>query len=37
MVVIAGKGHEGYQIVGTERREFQDQTVVAAELARMHS
>jgi UDP-N-acetylmuramoyl-L-alanyl-D-glutamate--2,6-diaminopimelate ligase len=24
IVLIAGKGHEGYQIVGTERRRFDD-------------
>ncbi|HUL17990.1 MAG TPA: UDP-N-acetylmuramoyl-L-alanyl-D-glutamate--2,6-diaminopimelate ligase [Steroidobacteraceae bacterium] len=35
VVLIAGKGHEGYQIVGHERREFQDQTVVSHELARL--
>ena len=28
VVLIAGKGHEDYQIVGAERRAFQDQTVV---------
>ncbi len=37
VVLVAGKGHEGYQIVGAERRAFQDQTVVAAELARLPS
>jgi UDP-N-acetylmuramoyl-L-alanyl-D-glutamate--2,6-diaminopimelate ligase len=35
VVLIAGKGHEGYQIIGHERREFRDQAVVAAELARL--
>jgi UDP-N-acetylmuramoyl-L-alanyl-D-glutamate--2,6-diaminopimelate ligase len=35
VVLIAGKGHEDYQIVGTERREFRDQSVVTAELARL--
>jgi len=34
VVLIAGKGHEGYQIRGTERRVFRDQTVVGEELAR---
>ena len=35
VVLIAGKGHEGYQIIGNERRVFQDQTVVSRELARL--
>jgi UDP-N-acetylmuramoyl-L-alanyl-D-glutamate--2,6-diaminopimelate ligase len=35
VVLIAGKGHEGYQIIGEQRREFRDQAVVAAELARL--
>jgi len=35
VVLIAGKGHEGYQIVGGERRVFQDQAVVSRELARL--
>jgi UDP-N-acetylmuramoyl-L-alanyl-D-glutamate--2,6-diaminopimelate ligase len=34
VVVIAGKGHEDYQIYGTERRPFQDQSIVQDELAR---
>jgi UDP-N-acetylmuramyl tripeptide synthase len=34
-VLIAGKGHEGHQIIGAQRREFQDQTVVSHELARL--
>ncbi len=33
VVLIAGKGHEDYQIVGSERRPFRDQSVVVAELA----
>ena len=33
VVVIAGKGHETYQIVGTERRDFDDRAVLAAALA----
>ncbi len=37
VVLIAGKGHEDYQIVGHERRVFKDQAVVAAQLARMQS
>jgi UDP-N-acetylmuramoyl-L-alanyl-D-glutamate--2,6-diaminopimelate ligase len=34
VVLIAGKGHEDYQITGRERRAFRDQSVVADELAR---
>ncbi len=34
VVVVAGKGHEDYQTYGTERRSFQDQSVVQDELAR---
>ena len=33
VVVIAGKGHEDYQIYGTVKRPFSDQAVVSAELA----
>ena len=33
VVLIAGKGHEDYQIDGSERRAFSDQKVVAAALA----
>jgi len=33
VVVIAGKGHEDYQIYGHERRHFSDQEVVRAALA----
>src|SRR5579863_10172983 len=32
VVLIAGKGHEDYQIVGSERRPFRDQTVVTEAL-----
>ena len=35
VVLVAGKGHEGYQIVGAERRVFQDQAVVSRELSRL--
>jgi UDP-N-acetylmuramoyl-L-alanyl-D-glutamate--2,6-diaminopimelate ligase len=34
VVLIAGKGHEDYQIRGNERREFRDQAIVADELSR---
>ncbi len=37
VVLIAGKGHEDYQVSAHERREFRDQTVVADELARLPS
>jgi UDP-N-acetylmuramoyl-L-alanyl-D-glutamate--2,6-diaminopimelate ligase len=33
VVLIAGKGHEDYQVIGTTRRPFRDQDVVTAELA----
>ncbi|HEY3732247.1 MAG TPA: UDP-N-acetylmuramoyl-L-alanyl-D-glutamate--2,6-diaminopimelate ligase [Steroidobacteraceae bacterium] len=33
VVLIAGKGHEAYQIVGNERRAFSDAAVVAEALA----
>ena len=32
VVLIAGKGHEDYQIYGRERRRFKDQSIVSAEL-----
>ena len=32
VVLIAGKGHEDYQIYGTARRPFKDQSIVSAEL-----
>ena len=32
VVVVAGKGHEDYQIVGSERRAFSDRVVVARRL-----
>jgi UDP-N-acetylmuramoyl-L-alanyl-D-glutamate--2,6-diaminopimelate ligase len=34
VVVVAGKGHEDYQIYGTQRRPFRDQDVITAELER---
>jgi UDP-N-acetylmuramoyl-L-alanyl-D-glutamate--2,6-diaminopimelate ligase len=33
IVVIAGKGHEDYQIIGTERRHFDDREVAREALA----
>jgi UDP-N-acetylmuramyl-tripeptide synthetase len=33
IVVIAGKGHEDYQIIGTERRHFDDREVASEALA----
>ncbi|HVN47034.1 MAG TPA: UDP-N-acetylmuramoyl-L-alanyl-D-glutamate--2,6-diaminopimelate ligase [Steroidobacteraceae bacterium] len=33
VVLIAGKGHEDYQVTGQERRPFRDQAIVADELA----
>jgi UDP-N-acetylmuramoyl-L-alanyl-D-glutamate--2,6-diaminopimelate ligase len=33
VVLIAGKGHEDYQIYGNERRAFSDQNAVAGALA----
>ncbi len=35
VVLIAGKGHEGYQISAAGRRAFRDQAVVEHELARL--
>jgi len=32
IVIVAGKGHEDYQIVGTEKRHFSDQETVRAFL-----
>ena len=28
IVIVAGKGHENYQLVGTEKRHFSDQEVI---------
>jgi UDP-N-acetylmuramoyl-L-alanyl-D-glutamate--2,6-diaminopimelate ligase len=33
-VLIAGKGHEDYQIVGTEKRSFDDRKIAASAIAR---
>jgi UDP-N-acetylmuramoyl-L-alanyl-D-glutamate--2,6-diaminopimelate ligase len=35
-VLVAGKGHENYQIWGTERRHFDDREAVAQALAEYH-
>jgi UDP-N-acetylmuramoyl-L-alanyl-D-glutamate--2,6-diaminopimelate ligase len=35
VLVVAGKGHEDYQIYGTTRREFSDQVILRAELERL--
>jgi UDP-N-acetylmuramoyl-L-alanyl-D-glutamate--2,6-diaminopimelate ligase len=35
-VLVAGKGHENYQIWGTERRHFDDREEVAAALTEYH-
>ena len=34
VVVIAGKGHEAYQLIGTRRIEFDDVTVAAEAVRR---
>jgi UDP-N-acetylmuramoyl-L-alanyl-D-glutamate--2,6-diaminopimelate ligase len=36
-VVLAGKGHETYQVVGTTKHPFDEREVVAACLARMEA
>jgi UDP-N-acetylmuramoyl-L-alanyl-D-glutamate--2,6-diaminopimelate ligase len=36
IVVVAGKGHEDYQIVGTERRPFDDRAEIRALLRARH-
>ena len=33
-ILVAGKGHEDYQIIGTETRHFSDAEVIAEELAK---
>ena len=33
-ILVAGKGHEDYQIIGTEIRHFSDAEVIAEELAK---
>ena len=32
-VLVAGKGHENYQLIGTERHDFSDRSAAAANLA----
>jgi UDP-N-acetylmuramoyl-L-alanyl-D-glutamate--2,6-diaminopimelate ligase len=32
IVLLAGKGHENYQVIGAERRDFSDYAVAAANL-----
>jgi UDP-N-acetylmuramoyl-L-alanyl-D-glutamate--2,6-diaminopimelate ligase len=34
VIVIAGKGHEDYQIIGSERRAFSDRDCVARHAGR---
>ena len=36
IVIVAGKGHEDYQLIGTEKRHFSDQETVRAFLRRKH-
>jgi len=33
IVLVAGKGHENYQLIGDERRDFSDYGIAAASLA----
>ena len=34
IVLVAGKGHETYQIIGTQRHDFDDRVQLRAALAR---
>lgn len=36
IVIVAGKGHENYQLVGTEKRHFSDQEVILDFLREQH-
>ncbi len=35
LVLLAGKGHERYQVVGTERQPFDERLIVEEQLGRM--
>jgi UDP-N-acetylmuramoyl-L-alanyl-D-glutamate--2,6-diaminopimelate ligase len=35
--VLAGKGHETYQVIGREKRAFDERRVVAESMARLAS
>ena len=35
LVLLAGKGHERYQVIGTEREPFDERLIVEEELGRM--
>ena len=35
VIVLAGKGHETYQIIGTEKRHFDEREVVAEALSQL--
>jgi UDP-N-acetylmuramoyl-L-alanyl-D-glutamate--2,6-diaminopimelate ligase len=37
IILIAGKGHEDYQIIGTERRSFDDRLMAKKALAAYHA
>ncbi len=36
-VVLAGKGHETYQVVGTEKQDFDERAIVAAHIAALEA
>jgi UDP-N-acetylmuramoyl-L-alanyl-D-glutamate--2,6-diaminopimelate ligase len=35
LILIAGKGHENYQLIGNRRRDFSDVAAAEANLARL--